>query len=217
MKRQTTRKAWPIPRKGTKYLAKPMHEAGKGVPLVVIMRDVLKLVKNKKELIRLLNEKQVLINQKEARETNYPLLLFDVLSLPLIKKSYKVILKNKRIDLEEISDKEAATRTYKITNKKYLPKGKTQINLDSGKNILADDKTSKLKTGDFITINSKDNKILSTNSLTKGSKIIVISGRHSGVIGEIKNVKEEGQNTIAEIKTKEEDIKVDFDNLFVRE
>jgi len=217
MKRQTTRKAWPIPRKGTKYLAKPTHEASNGIPLVVMMRDVLKLVKNKKELIRLLNEKQVLINEKEIRETNYPLLLFDALSLPAIKKYYKVILEGKRIGLKEISGKDAATRTYKILDKKELGKGKTQFNLDGGKNILVDDKTKAVKTGEFITLNSKDNKIVKTTPLIKGSKIVVIRGRHIGVIGEIRDVKEEGKNIIAQIKSEKEDIKVDFDNLFVRE
>ena len=217
LKRQTTNKSWPIPRKGTTYLAKPTHEAANGVPLVVIMRDVLKFVKNKKELIRLLNEKQVLINQKEIRETNYPLLLFDALSLPAMKKNYKVILEGRRIGLKEVDEKNATTRTYKILNKKELGKGKTQLNLDGGKNILADDKTKKLKTGDFITLNSKDNKVVSSASLTKGSKIVVVSGKHIGVIGEIKDVHEEEQNTIAVIKTKKEDIKVDFDNLFIRQ
>ncbi len=215
MKRNTAKKFWPIPRKGTKYLAKPTHEASKSVSLIVMMREVLKLVKNRKELKRLLNEKQVLINQKIIRETNYPLLLFDSLSLPAMKKSYRVVLKNKRMNLEEINDKEAEQRTYKIINKKQLAKGKIQLNLDCGKNILADTKLKAIKTGTFITINSKNNEVVKTDSLGKGSKVFVISGKHIGTIGEIKGVKEEGESIIAEIKTKDGEIKVDVDNLFI--
>ena len=70
LKRQGIGKFWPIKRKGTAYLAVATHNQKESIPLVVVLRDVLKIVKNKKELKRALNDKQILINQKEIRETN---------------------------------------------------------------------------------------------------------------------------------------------------
>ena len=53
LKRKNIGKFWPVPRKGTKYLAVPNHNNNEAISLVVVMRDVLKLVRNKKELKRL--------------------------------------------------------------------------------------------------------------------------------------------------------------------
>jgi len=124
LKRNKVGTFWPIPRKGTKYLAVATHNKKDSIPLVVIVRDVLKIVKNKKELQRALNEKQIQINHKEIRETNYPIGLFDVINLPLIKKNYTAELsKHKKMIFKEISNKEAETKIFKIIGSKML-KGK---------------------------------------------------------------------------------------------
>ena len=89
----------------------------------------------------MLNEKQILINHKEIRETNYPVCLFDVLKIG--KKNYRASLsKNKKIIFDEVSDKDAETKPYKIVDKKILGGGKVQINLIQGKNIISDEKVN---------------------------------------------------------------------------
>src|SRR3989344_4613496 len=96
LKRNKIGNFWPIPRKGNKYLAVASHNKNESIPLSVILRDILKLVKNKKELKRVLNEKQILINHKQIKETNYPVGLFDILTIG--KKNYKVVLsENKKM------------------------------------------------------------------------------------------------------------------------
>ena len=50
LKRQNIGKFWQIPRKGTKYLTVASHNQKKSIPLVVFMREILKIVRNKKEL-----------------------------------------------------------------------------------------------------------------------------------------------------------------------
>lgn len=214
LKREQTKKYWPIPRKGTKYLAVASHEKDNALPLVVVMRNFLGLVKNRKELQKLLNEKRVIINSKEIRNTSYPITLFDVLSLPLLNKHYKAVLRNKKMIVEEISEKEANKVIYKVINKKLLPKGKIQINLNNGKNILVESK--EIETGNFIVLDSKDNKVIKIMKLEKGSKVLVIKGKHIGVYGQIKDVKEEGNHMIAEVtpEDKKEIIKVNLNNLF---
>ncbi|MBD3252460.1 hypothetical protein GF386_01895, partial [Candidatus Pacearchaeota archaeon] len=103
LKRNKIEKFWPIPRKGTKYLAIPKHNHKDSIPLIIIMRDLLGLVRNKKELKKIINEKKIKINNKEIRETNYPVSLFDVLSLESIGKNYKAILsENKKMFFHEV-------------------------------------------------------------------------------------------------------------------
>ena len=50
IKRKTIGNFWPVPRTGTKYMAVPSHEENNSLSLILVIRDVLKLVKTKKEL-----------------------------------------------------------------------------------------------------------------------------------------------------------------------
>jgi small subunit ribosomal protein S4e len=137
-KRNNVPKFWPVARKGTKYLAIADHNQNESIPLVIVVRDLLKLVKNKKELKRLLNEKQIQINHREIRETNFPVCLFDILSFPQMKKHYRMILsKGKKAVLEEVSEKKAETKIFKVMDKKMLSKNAVQFNLTNGRNIIS--------------------------------------------------------------------------------
>jgi len=178
LKRQNIGRFWPVPRKGTKYLAVAMHNQKQSIPLVVVARDILHIVKNKKELQGIINKKQIQINHKEIRDTNYPVSLFDVVSLIGAKKYYKAMLSpKKKMIFNEVSEKEAETKVYKVISKKILGKEKTQLNLMQGKNIISDEKVD---TGDSVVLNLKDNKILKTIPMEKGKNVFVIEGKHAG-------------------------------------
>ncbi len=215
LKRQKIGKFWPVPRKGTKYLAVATHNKKESIPLVVVLREVLKFVRNKKELKRLLNEKQIMINHKEIRETNYPVCLFDIISFPEIKKNYKVSLsEHKKMIFEEVSDKESETKIYKVINRKILPKGKIQLNLIQGKNIITDEK---VKIGDSVVLNLKENKIVKTIPLEKGGTAFALKGKHTGSSGKIIDIMERGGKKIAKIESKGKRINVWTKNIIVVE
>jgi small subunit ribosomal protein S4e len=190
-------KFWPIARKGSKYVTRSSHNLGESVPLMVVMRDILKLVRTKKELKKLINEKQVKINGKLIQVVNYPICLFDVLSLEGLKKNYKMILsENKRFGFEEIADKDAKSRVYKVLNKKILSKGVVQLNLNNGKNILSKEK---IGIGDGIVLDFAG-KVLDVVKLKKGSNAVVIEGKHAGDKGKIEGVIERGGKKLVKIK-----------------
>ena len=215
LKRQGIGKFWPIPRKGTKYLAVSTHNQKESIPLVVVMRDILKFVRNKKELKRILNEKQVFINHKQIKETNYPVCLFDVISFPKIKKNYRASLsKNKKMILEEISDKDAETKVYKIINKKILPKGKLQLNLMQGKNIISD---KKVNIGDSVVLNLKNDEIVKAIPLEKGRRVFALRGKHAGSSGKVVDIMERGGKKIAKILVDDKRINVWTKNIIAVE
>lgn len=215
LKRQNIGKFWPVPRKGTKYLALATHNQKESIPLVVVMRDILKLVKNKKELKTVLNEKQILINYKEIREVNYPVCLFDVISLKDAKKNYRANLsKNKKMIFDEISDKDAETKIYKIVGKKILSKGKMQINLMQGKNLISDEKAS---AGDSVILNLKDNKIVKIIPLEKEKTAFALKGKHAGSSGKIIDIMDRGGKKIAKILADGKRINVWTKNIIVVE
>jgi len=213
LKRNNINKFWPIPKKGTKYLAFATHDHYGSTPLIIIMREVLKLVKNKKELKKLINEKQVQINHKYVKETNYPLNLFDILTLPGIKKNYKIGLsENKKIVLEEVNNEKADLKIFKIIGKKILPKKKVQLNLMQGKNIILEEKA---KVGDSLVLNLKNNKVIKIIPMEKGKEAFVIKGRHMGAKGKILDIIERGGKEIAKITFGDEKINVWVKNIIV--
>jgi len=211
-KRITIAKTWFVPRMTSKYIAFSMSDMEKSLPLIVAMRDILKLVKIKKELKLLLNSKQIFVNGKIVRETNYPVHLFDSLSMPAVGKFYRTILKDKKISFKEISEKESAERAYKVIGKKILSGKRIQINLSEGKNIIS---SEKINTGDFIVLDNLKNKIKSIKQLKEGEEVIITAGKHIGKTGKIKKIEEQGEKKIAEIDSKNEKIRTDAKNLFI--
>ncbi len=215
LNRQNIGKFWAIPRKGTKYLAVSSHEKTESIPLVVVLRDILKVIRNKKELQKSMNEKKIQVNHKEIRDTNYPICLFDVINIPSAKKNYKTLLSpKKKMIFKEISDKEAQTKTFKIGNKKILPGNKVQINLIHGRNIMTDEK---VKTGDSVVLDLKDNKIVKIIPMEKGKNVFVIRGKHAGHVGQIDDIVARGGKQIAKIKSDEGKVNVWIKNIIVTE
>jgi ribosomal protein S4E len=216
LKRKTVENFWSIPRKGTKYVAVPNHNHSEALPLVIVIRDMLKLVRNTKELKKLLYEKQIQVNHKLVHETNYPISLFDILSLPLEKKNYRAVLSsNKKLIVEEVNEKEANVKVYKVLNKKILEGKKIQLNLMHGKNIISKEKVD---TGDSILFDLKANKILKIIPMEKGKDAFVIKGKHAGMSGKINDIVERGGKKIAKIsmdKSGEDKINVWVENIIV--
>ncbi|MDP1729244.1 MAG: S4 domain-containing protein [archaeon] len=213
IKRKTIGKFWPVPRTGTKYMTVPSHEQNSSLPLIAVMRDVLKLVKTNKELKKLLNEKKVQVNGKVVNELKYPLALFDTLGFPSVKKFYRVSLKNK-FELVPIKEAEANSKIYEVINKRILPNKKVQLNLNQGRNILSNEK---LEVGDYVVVDLAKNKITKVVSLKKDVPVLVIAGKHSGVEGKIKDIVVSGDQKVAIIKTSEGEVKSNLKNIFAVE
>lgn len=211
LKRNNIKKFWPIPKKGTKYIAVAQHDQNDSIPLVVVMRDILKIVRNKKEVKKLINERKVKINNKEIREINYPVCLFDIVSFPEIKKNYKAVLsKGKKMILEEVSDKESETKVFKVISKKMLPGKIIQLNLMQGKNIISKEKVN---TGDSLIFNFKENKIVKVIPMEKGREVFIIDGKHAGYSGKIEDIVVRGGKNIAKIISEKGKISVWTKNL----
>jgi len=213
LNRNNIGKFWPVPKKGTKYVTVSTHNKKESISLLVVLRDVLKVVGNKKELKKILNEKQVLINQKQIRETNYPLCLFDVLSLLGSKKNYLTNLsENKKMSFEEISEKEAQTKVFKVKSRKILSGKKIQLNLMHGKNMISKEKVN---VGDSIVFNFKENKMEKIIPMEKGKQAFVTKGKHAGIKGSIEEIMERGGKSLAKIKTADSKVNVWVKNIIV--
>ncbi len=196
-KRQESPKQWQVSRKGTKFLVRA--QGNRGIPLLIVLRELLKVVNTRKELKKALHNKKVLVNNKPARDEKIGLTLFDTITLVPSKLSYRVALNGKgKYDVEEIKEKDANNKISKIIDKKVLKNKKVQLNLSDGKNFITD---IKCKVGDSVLIDFKNKKIEKCLPLEEKAKVVVFSGKHSGERGAIEKMKPERK--MASIKTDE--------------
>ena len=204
LKRQKIPKNWPAYRKGTKYVAKPSSDTKRGVSTLMILRDMLKIVKNKKEAKRTLYLKKILLNERPVMDEKQSAVLFDVIKIDPLDKCYRLDLSDKgKIILTEIPKGESGKKIAKINNKTVLNGKKTQINLSDGRNFISD---MSCKTNDSVVINFKDKKIEKCIPLKSDSEVIIFSGKHFGKRGIVKNIHKEKK--MAEINSNGEIINV---------
>ncbi len=196
LKRQLAPKSWPIYRKGTKYVVRPRMNIRKGVPVLVVLRDILKIVQNRREAKRAIQMNQVLLNNKPVNDEKNSVLLFDVITLTPLKKSYRLELsENKKIELNEVKEKETEYKIAKIIGKKMLKGKKVQLNLSDGRNFLSD---MKYNINDSVLINLKEKKIEKHIPLKENLEAFVFEGKHAGKKGTVKKIKKEKK--MAELK-----------------
>ena len=213
LKRYKTPKKWPVNRKGTTFVVRPSFNLNHGVPILIVLRDVLKLAKNRKEVKKALNAKNILLNNKPIRDEKHSVLLFDVISIPITKENYRVeISENGKFKVEKIKDSEANKKVSKIINKKVLKRKKTQLNLSDGRNFLSD---TKCKVNDSILINLKENKIEKCLELKEKVNAFVFEGKHAGKKGIVNKIN--SKDKIAELDVEKSKINVLIKQLMVVE
>ena len=187
LKRQKVPKSWPIERKGTAYVVKPTSNLEESVPILIALRDMLKLSQNRKEVKNAIHNKAILINSKLARDDKNILSLFDILTIIPIKKSYRLVLSERgKFEFEEVKENEARKKIVKITNKKTLKGKKAQLNLSGVYNFISG---IKCNVGDSVLIDLQNRKIEKCLPLKEKEKVIIFAGKHSGKSGVIEKLK----------------------------
>jgi len=189
LKIQNIPKSWPTKRKGKRYVVVASHDKNSGIPLLIIIRDLLKLAENRKEVKKILNSGEVSVNGKKRKEEKLSVLPGDIINIG--NKIYHLSFSEKgKLIVEETKNLD---KVFKIINKTLIKNKKIQLNLSQGKNILLD-KDEKLKTGDSIIL--KDNKISKIIPLEKGREVLLIKGKNKGKQGKIEEINE-GTATIS--------------------
>ncbi len=184
-------KTWQIDRKSTTFITKPVpgpHGLQSGMPVNVILKEILKYASTTREVKKILNTNEVKVDGKARKDFRFPVGLFDTLEFPNISEQFRIVLnKSGRLELIKIKKEEASVKPCKIVGKTMV-KGKLQLNLYDGKNILAG--TGNYKVGDSVLLSLPDQKIGKHLKLDKKSSIFLVGGKHTGEIGNVEDIKE---------------------------
>lgn len=187
MQRLAAPKKYPILKKESVYVIKVSpgaHSKDASLPLLLIIRDMLKLVNSGAEAKKLLNMRKIQVDRTVRTSPNFPVGLMDTLFIPETKQAYRLLFgEDGKIKLVEIDEKESQMKPCKILNKRTISKGKIQLNMHDGRNILVDD--SKYKPGDTVFISLPSQEIKKHNSLEKGATVYITDGKHIGEIAKI--------------------------------
>jgi small subunit ribosomal protein S4e len=210
LKRENAPKNWPIIRKGTTYI---VNSDFCGLPILVALRDVLKLANKRSEVKKALHKKEILLCGRAVRDEKKSIKLLDILTITSLNKNYRMIFsKEGKFAFKEIKDVEKDYKIAKIINKKILKGKKTQLNLSDGRNFLSE---IKCHVNDSVLINLKANKIEKCLALKEGSKVLVVSGKHIAEEGIIRKI--ENKLKMVEIESHEKSAKVLIKQIMVIE
>ncbi len=189
LKRLAIPKSWSIKRKGIKFIVRPKpgpHTLESSLPLNLVLRDLLKYAKNRKEVRNILLNKNIIVDGIKRKDPRIPIGLFDVIDIPDKKEQFRIIINKKgKISYYPINKTEALIKPYKIIGKTKI-KGKTQLNLFDGKNIIVD--KDDYKCGDTLILSVPKQEIKKHLKSEKGATIYLAGGKHTGEIGTIESI-----------------------------
>jgi small subunit ribosomal protein S4e len=189
LKRIAAPKWWPIEKKTKKFIivSRGSYLREFSLPLLVFIRDVLKIAENKKEALAIIKKGEVLVDGRKRKDPKFGIGLFNVIEFPSLKKTYRAIPK-RGLSFIEIPEKEAKLKICKIVNKKSLKGNKNQINLNDGRNILTNEKYS---TYDSLLIEVPEQKIVDHIKFAENSTCMIFKGKNAGKIGKIKTIEKD--------------------------
>lgn len=187
LKRKPAPKSWPIHRKEFTWVVKPVcgpHSLGNCLPLAVVLRDILKFAKTRKEAKTIVAQGRVYVDGKVRRRDDFPVGLMDVISMQDIGKSFRVLPSYKNLVLTQINNEEARFKLCRIEDKTVVNNGNVQLHLHDGSNILvkvADQKSPHedvYKALDTLKISLPEKQILEHIKMNEKDFVIITDGKN---------------------------------------
>lgn len=155
------------------------HDLKSSIPLCLLLKR-LNLANTKKEIKIICRENLIKINNKTRTDKNFPVGLFDVLTITKTNEHYRLLYNiNKKFYLHRITSEEARYRLVKIRGKKEY-ENVPYIYSKDGVTFKYEDPS--IEVGDTLKINM-DNEVIEHVRYEEGKLTIVISGRNLGCIG----------------------------------
>jgi small subunit ribosomal protein S4e len=191
-KRLSAPNSWPVERKEQTFTVKagagPHGEAG--VPLVVLLRDVLGYVDTTKEARYALSRDSVLVNGVPVSDHRRPIGMFDILSFGERDEQFRVFPdEGGRLTLTPISASAADSRLGKVVGKQIVPGGDVQLALHDGATLqLSAQEAAQYNTKDSLVVDNESKEVVAHFRYEEGALVTAVDGTHAGEIGTIEEI-----------------------------
>jgi len=194
LKRKPAPKFWPIHRKEFVWVVRPAdgpHSLLGCAPLAVVIRDELGFAKTRKEAKTIVSQGKIHVNGEIRRKDDFPVGLMDVISIPDIAKSYRVLPSYKGLILNEIGNEESKFKISRIEDKTVIGNGNIQLHLHDGSNIvvkIADPKNPQedvYETLDTLKISLPEGQMIGHTKMKEKDYALITGGKNIGKRGRI--------------------------------
>lgn len=190
MKRLAAPRTWPLKRKANVFIAKQSagaHSVEESMAAVTVLRDMVGVCDTAREAKRIIGNREFLVDGKAVKNPKAPVGFMDVVSVPKMKLTYRMLLTDKgKLTLVPIGDDEAGWELCKIENKTIVKGGKFQLNLSGGRNLLLD--KNDYKCGDTLKVSFDGQKVLDHYPLATNATVFIREGIHTGAVKTVKTV-----------------------------
>ncbi len=192
LKRRAAPRAWTVPRKGTKWILRPRpgpHPTDRAIPLLLVLRDLQRVVASAREARILLRGGAVKVDGKVADDLARGIGLMDTVSLaaPLDRHFRLVTDRRGKLVLVSIPSTEAGVKIGRVRAKHAVRGGKVEVTLHDGRNLLVE-RTSPYRVGDSLKIEVPSQKVLEHLVLKPGSLAYVAGGSHVGEMARVERI-----------------------------
>lgn len=194
LKRKPAPRFWPIHRKEYTWAVRPSsgpHPLQGSLPLAIALRDILGFAQTRKEAGTIVVQGRIRVDGKIRRDDSFPVSLMDVVTMPDIDKSFRILPSAKGLVLHPIDTQEASYKLCRIENKTVTRNGHVQLNLNDGSNLLvnvADAKNPQedvYNTLDTLKISLPERHIIELVKMKEDGCGIIIGGKNLGKHGRI--------------------------------
>ena len=191
-KRLSVPKSWPVERKTATFTVKagagPHGEAG--VPLLIVLRDVLGYVETTREASFAVNEGAIEVNGEPAADERRPIGMFDIIGFPARNEYYRVFPdEGGRLSLTPIPASAADGKLARVIDAHQISGGDTQYALHDGHNLhFPADEDPGYRPGDSIVIGFDDADVLAHFAFEEGALVTAVDGQHAGKIGTVSSI-----------------------------
>jgi len=190
LKRQLAPRFWQVNRKSARFILNTMpgpHTRKFSYPIGVVLRDLLHVCSNIREVKRSLNKGLINVDGKMIRHPNFPIGLMDTLEIKPSNQSYRFVPSN-GIPLFpiEINSDEKNLKLEKIKSKVTSKENLYQYCLHDGRTFLSKESYN---VNDTCLIDLPKFGIKNHVPLKQGCTIIVTRGENAGNIGKVEEIK----------------------------
>ncbi len=181
-------KSWTIHRKVNKWIIRPSpgaHPLERAMPVGLLLKQ-LGCGQTSREAKKIVNQKAVQVDGTIVKDSHTSIGFMDTIKI-LPATTLRCSLDDKgRLHFIKIPEAETSKKICQIKGKRTIRKGKIQLNLSDGRNILIE--KNDYAVGDSLLIEVPKQKIIEHLPLAKGNTAFLIKGKHISMIGTIDDI-----------------------------
>lgn len=190
LKRQLAPRFWQVNRKSARFILNSMpgpHTRKLSYPIGVVLRDLLHVCSNIREVKSSLNKGFISVDGKMVRHPNFPVGLMDIVEIKPSNQFYRFVPSN-GIPLFpiKINSTEKKLKLEKIKSKASSKKNLYQYCLHDGRTFLSKERYN---VNDTCLVDLPEFGIKNHVELKEGCSVIVTRGENAGNIGKVKEIK----------------------------